>query len=796
MSTLLSFLERSPGVSLVSVREARGLLCGLILLAAPILGSFGELAGSEGEPGVRGWAPGWIGSLETAQDGPAAAFRSVNLAAIGPAAVRGREGGIPLGLPQSDTLPRSPAETWPPDSWRDAEARTLLLLAQGARGRLAEGLESYQGRLRERLYLGVDGASFRREREVITDERLAMIRWSAEGERRVTWLGARRDAGVVGVSSARDSGAAARLARELGTWRLPPPLAFDPGSDRLRFGEGEWALHPLSDTAGFHYRYESGETLRLRFPGLEAPLELRELRVEPRRSDFRLVAASLWFDARTGDLVRAVYRPARPFNLALDGGEDVPWLLGSVQAEIRVVTIDHGLHDLIWWIPRRYLFEGEATVGRLLRFPLQAEWEVDEIEVNIPPAGLLADGALPDGWQRIEREVLRRSRGDSVTVIRGVPPAGELADGLPPRVGRAGAGRPGFTPAESRDLEGRLGSLLPTPGLGRFQFGLGQGEPLARFNRIEGLAAGVGGGTLLPGGVLLSGHLRGATHAPAPTGEVRVGGNTPGQGWHVSGYRRLVGASEWEEPGGLGASIANAYAGEGPTPWYRAWGGSVGIDRTGGRPGLGAHRVEWELFAERQGHASVGTGGHLRRIWGPERPAKPNITAVEGTWAGIRAAHRWQGKAEDLGVQVFGLHRLEIAGGRDSYARGSATLGLLAPLGSGWSAALEAGAGQVVGDAPLQRSFFPGGPRSYRAGRSGEVETSSYLLGRAELGRGRAGARLVTFADVLAPGDGLPRRAAVGVGLSLLDGLARLDVAREIEPERRWRLLAYLDALF
>ncbi len=708
------------------------------------------------------------------------------------------DGGSAPGtlFPEGPPAQELPADTLPPlpaDTWADAGTRDLLTRAQARRGQLVEGLDSYDARMRERFYVGLDGRGFRRERGVLSEERHALIRWEASGDRRVAWEAARRDVDLAGFSTARDSSAAAGLASELGTGRLPPPLLYAPGSDRIAFGGGgQFALDPLSDTAGFHYRFHPGDTLRITLPEVAEPLTLVEVRVEPRRSEFRLVAASLWFDRATAALVRAVYRPSRPFDLALDGGPDAPRFLGSIGAEIRVVSVDHGLYDLQWWIPRRFLFEGEVNLGRWARIPLQVDWELSDVEVNAPLAGILAQDEPPEGWTRVENpNVLRQSTGDSVTVIRFVPPAERLAERVPERMRGAAGEQPFFTAGELRELEARLGSLLPAPGLGRLEWGWGLGSGLARFNRVEGAAFGVSVRTLLPGSREVEAGLRMGTEALAPTGELRFSRGDFRKGWDAQLYRRLEGSSEWHDPGSLGASLGNAVNGEGPTPWYRSWGASFGLERAWSRT-----RGRAELFAERQGSAEIGTDWHLRGVWGRAYVAPPIPEAVEGDWVGTRGVVRWQSGVDATRVRLFGAARVEGAAGTSTYARSSVQGGVVVPLGAGWAAAVETGGGAALGSLPAQRRFYPGGALVYRPVEVGEVVTEAFGLARAEVGRGFTGARLVAFVDMLAPREEEGVRWGTGVGASFLDGLLRADLAREMEPRGRWRVHFYLDALF
>jgi hypothetical protein len=733
--------------------------------------------------------------------------------------------GVPAGAPTlrssgeaSRALPFVVPMAPVPDTFGDPHVRRLLERGREARSRGAEGLASYQGRVWERIYLGLDAGAFRRERGLIQEERSALVRWSAEGERRVLWEGARRDIPIAGLSSARDEGLAASLARELGRSRLPPPLTFDPGSDRIFFGPSDWALNPLADTAGLHYRFHSGDTLRITLPEDGRQVVLAEIRVEPRRSEFRLLAASLWFDTTSGALVRGVYRPARPFDLAMDGDpddrDDVPRLLRPIRAEIRVVSVDHGYFDFRWWIPRRFLFEGEASVGRVARFPLRVEWTLDDVEVNaaVPPE--LSGEDRPEGWNVTTTWVARASRGDSVPVTLIVPPAADLATGSGVSDALIPA-RPSVSESELRELESRLSSLLPVPAGAGVDWLWGLEESLLRYNRVEGLAAGLGARGRLPGGLELQGRVRSGVSARRPTADLVLRGGTPGRRWEAAVFRDLRGASEWHDPGSLSASLGNLVNGEGPAPWYRAWGASVGAERHSG-----GHRWGATLFAERQGTAEFGTSDHLRRLLDGERILSPNIEAREGGWAGIRGDHRWQSGVDPSGIRLFTQARGEAAGGESGYGRGSLRAAAVIPLVPGWEGALEVGGGGAVGDLPRQRRFFPGGPSGFRGGLVGEREGEGYWLARAEVGRGFTGARAVVFLDALRmlrasgpdtgfaegggslePGDGggghlrHPDLAA-GVGVSLLDGLLRMDVARKVRPEGGWRLHFYLDGLF
>ena len=180
-----------------------------------------------------------------------------------------------------------------PDAFRDPAAREIMLRAWAARDRDVEGLQSYEGVLRERIYVGLTALRFRRERALFEQERIARIRWSADGERAIHWLGARQAIPIVGADTRRDEVAAQGRVEEAGADvrddlrrelagdllhdRDLPGFALDPTDDRLAFGS-DWALHPLSDSADAHYRFASGDTLRIHLPPAR-DVVLHEVRV-------------------------------------------------------------------------------------------------------------------------------------------------------------------------------------------------------------------------------------------------------------------------------------------------------------------------------------------------------------------------------------------------------------------------------------------------------------------------------------------------------------------------------------
>ena len=731
----------------------------------------------------------------------------------------------------------------PADTYSDPHVRALIERAREARTQVTEGLESYDGTLWERIYVGLSATRFRRERGLFHQERVARIRWSRDGNHRVRWEGARQDIPIAGLSSvdgdpgrirvqvqvrdpddpppdpddpdARDPaeegeesprGLAGSLARSLaGGAGIPAPLRHEPGSDRLVFGisgsgaSGEaWALHPLADTAGLHYRYRSGDTLRITLPDRDRPVTLAEVRVEPRRAAFELLTASLWFDQDTGTLVRTTYRPSRAFNLEVDRPDDaadVPRLLRPIEFEIRYVTVDHGLFDFRWWIPRRFAFEGEVRVGAFLRLPASLEWTVSNLRANEALSVEVFPDEAPEGWTLAYAREEEDEDGELVSrVTLLVPPADRLGD-HPLLSAPDDRDEAAFQAAELRELERRIRRLTPgaVPFAPGFAWGLQEG--MTRFNRVEGLSTGASVTLPLRGDLRLRAEARLGFADLEPNGELHLIRGTPSRGASLGAYRRLASASEWSPGHTLAHSLGTVLWGSDRTPWYRASGGELRLRRDGA-----LSLREARLFAEGHRSAERGTNAHFRRLFSSDTLAL-NAPATRGGWAGASVRHRWQSGVSPDRVRLFTNLRLEGAVGPSEYARGWAGVGVTFPLGRALAAGLEGAAGTTMGAPPDQRLFHPGGPQGFRGIQSGERRGEAFWLGRAEVAGGPPGVRITLFGDLLhtGPGEqvftaGRPE-AVVGVGASVLDGLLRVDVARGIRGVEGWRLLAYLDGI-
>lgn len=718
---------------------------------------------------------------------------------------------VALACPLASTPASTAAQqaATPPDTFLDPAVRELVARAREARQREVEGISTYEGVLRERIYVGVSAARFRRERGLFEQERVARLRWTAEGERAIQWIGARRAIPIVGADTRRDQadaqGRVGRAGEELRTEmrsELPDELlrdadlgtfAFDPSGDRLAFG-GSAFLNPLADTADVEYRFASGDTLRLRLPDGRTVV-LLEVKVQPRRAAFSLVAGSLWFDAETALLVRATYRPARAFNLLLDEPEDadeVPGFLQPVEAEISYVTVEYSLHEFRWWLPRRFAMEGEARAGRVVRFPLTIDWSMGQYEVNEPTSAIPLTGPLPPGWARREERVERDGKVSYVTVV--VPEAGRLlaAPELSEDFGRRGP--LAFTDQEVQRLRGELESLLPTYQRFRPQLSWGLTRGLTRYNRVEGLSLGALLEAPLTPSLLAAAEARLGTgdRTPYGAGTLRLGGES--RHWTLSGYRRLSAVDDWSNPFSFTSSLQNLFLGSSVGEFYRATGASLARSRTGR-----ATRLELGGFYERHGAAERTTDfSFAGLLW--DRDTREVLEAMPVTVGGLRGDLRWYKGQDPNGLILTGRILGEVAGLDAEYQRGAVSVSASHPFLFGTSGAVEVGAGSLWGDVLPQRTFVLGGAATLRGFDEDVLRGPSFWRARAELASGFAGARLGVFGDAAWAG---PRSEftlddpflAVGIGASLLDGLVRLDLARGVRRGGTWRLHLYLDGL-
>src|SRR5438132_600846 len=195
---------------------------------------------------------------------------------------------------------RSRATSQTPTPVRHARNRSGRLLVD-------RSIRAYEATVRERIAVGL--RALRRDRMVYRRELAVHISWRRDTVGEIRVLGAREAIPV----AVRGEQIPEDLASDA------PDLAFDPANDQVRYARGDSgsARHPLAPGREADYRFASGDTTDITFPDGRS-LRVYELRVVPRRADFRLMSGSLLSEGAGFGVVPPLFRPAGPVDMATD----------------------------------------------------------------------------------------------------------------------------------------------------------------------------------------------------------------------------------------------------------------------------------------------------------------------------------------------------------------------------------------------------------------------------------------------------------------------------------------------
>jgi hypothetical protein len=288
------------------------------------------------------------------------------------------------------------------------DARTLLQRARVARLSQDSALAAYQAHTYQRMSAGVGLRAFGRERLLFRSENAARVTWSRTGGVSVEPTGSRTVVPMAKGTAQADFDDATPLPYFPGRESLwLPSSAF--GVAKAEVDDREF-VHPLAVGSEAYYRYAAGGTASIRLPGGRV-IALRELRVTPRRPEWRLFVGSFWFDAGTGQLVRAAYRMSVELDVWQVAGDDgrqkveealaraaadtsaaaraavaaarreakdddppiwVKGMMSPLTASVGAITVEYGLYGGRFWLPRRNVAEGSARAG-FFRLPISVE---------------------------------------------------------------------------------------------------------------------------------------------------------------------------------------------------------------------------------------------------------------------------------------------------------------------------------------------------------------------------------------------------------------------------------------
>lgn len=746
-------------------------------------------------------------------------------------------------------------------AFHDRAARELFNRARALRMAHDSAIMSYEATARQRVSVGVGVGKLGRDRLAFRQESASKVRWQRGVGARIEMTGARVAIPVVGSEKLERE-----ALQDMVIGADMSPIPYFPGSESLWGGQAPQQaevderelVNPLALGAEAYYTYRSGDSVTFRLPDGRS-IMLRELEVRPRLPKWNLAIGSFWFDAQTGNLVRAAYRLAAParMRIAVESPDDTTrrpstrakiaaWMangmIGPGTAELSAIAIDYGLYEGRFWLPRSQSMEGHFEM-MFARVPLRFENSFTYTSVNAD----LAMAPIPVDTSHYLRDeppdslapAARKAWRDSIQAIR-VARAKARADSTKAgmKVGSmaqcdTSSVRASRTYRYDRKLAIEvvapcdLSKLASSPDLppsiydpGEEVFDVAQRDELIAKSLPMGAQAAITLGSLPRPRISIG---------PSMMRYNRVEGFSAGARFDQQlggGYAtRLIGRF------GVADQIPNVEASISRTNLdktvvlngYRRltsandWGSPLSLRSSlsallfGRDEGFyyratGAEvlwtsrrfaRLEWRAFGERQSDARQQT------TYSFVGDFSPNLTAskVDVVGGSVRFQHSHGENPEWF--RTFTDLRLEGAGGDSTYGRGALEVTLSRMLLARIAGAVTLGAGTSVGGMPMQRYWFLGGTQTVRGQSADTAQSgSAFWMTRAEIARTMPFVRASVFGDLGWVGDrttigefGRPM-SGVGIGFSAFDGLIRLDVARGIYPSVQTTFALYLDARF
>jgi hemolysin secretion/activation protein ShlB/FhaC/HecB len=718
-------------------------------------------------------------------------------------------------------LPVTPAVL--ASAFKDARARDLLLRARAARLTQDSSLTGYDANSYERMSVGMGFKRIGRNRLAMRGERASHVMWQRDKGAIVDVTGQRFAFPMLDGVGKGDI----NIVGEIGD------IPYTPGRETLWIGSGlakahvneNEMIHPLAEGAEAYYTYSSGDSVSFQLPG-GARIELRELRIRPRQPKWNVGVGSLWFDVATAHLVRAVYRMAQEMDIMAVAKEtseeeqnhddDMPgWLkpmITPMKANVSAITVEYGLHEGRFWLPRAQTVEGEAQVSFMhIPFKLEQRYTYSSVNGSEPMADIIvaALDTARDSVSRATRRERRRSECAQGTQRHRVQNRSEeglrilvrmpcdtvalshSAD-LPKSI--YDEGEAVFGSGERDALVSEALTLGAQPGYAPQKATISYGLPYTRFNRIEGFSTALAVDKVLGEGYSTHGLFRLGVADWSPNGELSIDRTDGRRKIGVAVYRRLVASNDWGDPLGFSSSVSALFFGRDEGFYYRTWGAELT-----GEKGEGLI-TNWRLFAEQHFDATVHTEFAIAHPGGVKGDLT-NINAVNGTIVGLGVTHHSSYGLNPHGFRALTDLKLEGATGTFDYSRGSLQTTLSHGLGS-LDGALTLGGGTSGGQLPIQKQFFLGGVQTVRGQKSGAAIGDSFWMTSAEIGTHSTGFRKIIFGDLGWAGSrtdfshpGRPLSGA-GIGASFMDGLVRIDLAKGIYPEKSVRANLYVEARF
>lgn len=650
------------------------------------------------------------------------------------------------------------------DAWNGPRAMELIQRAQERRQvALSDtGMVDYQADARGYIYFYLDRRDTGERTLVKTDQVALDVFWKAPN------LSKQR---IIGLRDQRD------LPTNIQYHEDHLTVVQDNFGDLIRLGDGDEVrdvMHPAAPAGPDIYEYRLADSTSIRLPGSAEPVRVYKLQVRPRDPSRPALVGSVFVDRRGGDIVRMEFTFTRVSYV-------------DEQLDFINVLLENGLYKGRFWLPnrqqvelRRELPELDLPAGGMIRGTMQ----ISNYRFNQG----LAD-AMFAGRRVVSVPVAQRQ---NFAFEQGIHE--ELRE-----VGLSAEGELGDVRREAAELVGRR--LLS--GLPGTQIAFRTASGTLRYNRAEGLALSAGArynpaeqvSLALRGGVAL-GRMRPFAEAEA---------------WHGALPDRVGLGAYYQQPRDLGGftvisgamnSLSALLAGYDFSDPYFVSGAELRVDR-----GLGARwsgalrlRVEDQESAVRETDFSLLGGSDNFR---------PVAPVAEGTFYGGSISLRRPVPTEAARGFGFGLGVdggvLDPGGADHQWVRPRVDVGWVSRGAAGQELALDASAGGVLGDTPLQARFLVGGRgtvpgysfRSYGGDAFGLARATyaADLVPNLVRGRVFAAGGWVDDSTPLSPFDpaSLGGRTgellSVGAGLGLFFDILRVDVARGLTDGGVWEVI-------
>ena len=704
-------------------------------------------------------------------------------------------------------------------TFRDAATAELYARARVRHIRQDELVHNYRAMVRMRLEASAGRSRFARQTTLITHESVAEIAWQEPNDLQVRVLGSRAVAPLVRIIQGLGGDVDEDLERDLRRDLVPDRPWFIPralgDSIRLMGVPEHAALHPMADGATEYYRFAITDSVLLVLP--DRSVRAYKMRVEPKRLGAALVAGDMWIDAESADIVR--------FGMVFLG--DYVWsdpegetAADSAEARKESATaaryvsveamVEYALVDRQYWMPYRQLLAITAEIPWFVNVAIPAtavttfsDYHVNDnppLDFALPRDSLLteegnhrvvtrvrpADGAglEPESVSgrdlRAERGYVRAGTWSNGRWEMDVPPADSL-EAFPWEAKLATV----EDPEEARRVRETFAELsalqedLPSELTGRRIFGLAweQAADIVRFNRVQGLSVGLGV-QLRPGPafttLLLSGRF--GFSDLRPTGSATWRRDGPVGRFDLTGFHTVHEAEPWSRGIGIGNSLNALFVGHDDADYYLASGGALTYTWNYGL----LRNVELRLGGEHHASMETETSSAIADLWGdgtfPDNPPVAEGWFFRGTVS----------RNDRIGVVQIGPGVELLAGGAGTGVRAWASVGTaFTILGRGGT--VQARAAIARGDTLPQLDLRLGGPQTVRGYDYGTRRGRELWAAQLDLALVRS--RLiapVVFFDIGDTFDADPM-IGVGAGLSFLNGLVRLNLAKGLRPSEAVR---------